>query len=106
MRFGNNKLNRILAVALCAATLTGGFLPTVSIARCGKAGVTISIISGPIPSIRLDIQRLRKKIIKTVSRTGRCRISTGMNRINIRSSSERNMSSVSVRSRKSIVRRK
>ena len=38
MRFGNNKLNRILAVALCAATLTGGFLPTVSVEAAVRSG--------------------------------------------------------------------
>ena len=38
MRFGNNKLNRILAVALCAATFTGGFLPTVSVEAAVRSG--------------------------------------------------------------------
>lgn len=38
MRFGNNKLNRILAVALCATTLTGGFLPTVSVEAAVRSG--------------------------------------------------------------------
>lgn len=38
MRFGNNKLNRILAVALCTATLTGGFLPTVSVEAAVRSG--------------------------------------------------------------------
>ena len=38
MRSGNNKLNRILAVALCAATLTGGFLPTVSVEAAVRSG--------------------------------------------------------------------
>lgn len=115
MRFGNNKLNRILAVALCAATLTGGFLPTVSVEAAVRSGQHSEVRQG-----RGDNQQHKRtdpgnknghtapaqKIIKTVSRAGRRRISTGMTRIDSRSSSARNMSSVSVRSRKSIVRRK